>query len=224
MNRKQIIAVLAVTMLAVPVAFVGCGGNGDVTQEVTPSVNEAVVESTETPSNNEVSENIVIEETDDLDEDGMYVGERYCTGETNLYAEPSETAEVIMVLEEGTAVQAMGIHHVSQFYKVTLDDSTIGYIRTVDLTEFGEYDELTNDALLESEGADEETSDVGTGDSTSSSSGSDSGSVPTTGIVNNVDMGSMIDQGWVPTTDTGMDEEFTFGQGDYSELPPHTIQ
>lgn len=61
-----------------------------------------------------------------------------------------------------------------------------------------ETEEVIEEGISETS---EETPDVGS---------SSSGTVPTTGIVNNVDMGSMIDQGWVPTTDTGMDEEFTF--------------
>ncbi len=210
MERKHIMAVLAVTMLAIPVSLTGCSS---AVEELPVETSEIV---SEVISDTEVSETIEedlsdmgieVEESDALDDSDIYITTMYCTGNINVYVEPSETAEILGTLADQTAVSTLGIHHISQFFKVELDDGTIGYIRTVDLTEFGEYNEETD--LV----ADEETtseSQAGTGNV-----GGAGGNNPQTNT-NPDDPLGILEQGgfgdeW--THDPGQDEDFQMTPG-----------
>ena len=207
MSRKHMIAVLAVTMLTIPVALTGCATEGvEDLNQTSEVVVEAVSENdvSETIEEDLASEGIVIEDEDALDDSALYVGDRYCVGQVNVYAEPSESAEIVGTLADQTVVQVMGIHHVSQFYKASVDGEEVGYIRTVDLTEFGEYNEETD--LVEEEETTETVSESQTiaGDNDSQIN------------VNPDDPLGILEQGgfgdeW--THDPGQDEDFQMTSG-----------
>lgn len=256
MKSRRLIAVLTVATLTVIMTVCACG-NEDTMQDASPSSNEAVVEvtstdavetednevvvgATETPSENEVSENVVVveEDLDPLDEN-VFSSELYALPETNVYAEPSDTSDIIATLEEGTPVSILGIHHVSEFYKVSLDDNTIGYIRLVDLSEYASEEEAIDavtddvDAVTTEEAGDSETESTqppadstGTGGDTSSSSTSDNSS--SSAIVTDVGdtnlsqefWDDMASQGWVVQTGDMTEDvdEFDLNKVDSSGL------
>lgn len=221
MERKHIMAVLAVTMLAIPVSLTGCSSD---VEELPVETSEIVLE---VISDTEVSETIEedlsdtgieIEESDALDDSAIYITTMYCTGNINVYVEPSETAEILGTLPDQTAVSTLGIHHISQFFKVELDDGTIGYIRTVDLTEFGEYNEETD--LVDEIPADEtDSEDV---DTTTGGGGSNSTDNMNMGGMSDDDFMNLLEQNgfgggeYYAPGESADGEEIQFGQGDYS--------
>lgn len=169
MKKNELRALLAVTVIAVPLVFTtGCGKK----EETTPvdTITETV---TETPIPETVEEDLVnegIEVTptpeaeETLDDSEMYVGDMYAVGEISVYAEPSEDAEVISTLADGEKVTSLGILHEAEFYKVSTD-TLEGYVRTVDLEdEGGDYTEENNEVVTAEETAPDETKPEETAD------------------------------------------------------------
>ena len=158
MKRNEFKALLAVSVIAVPLVFAtGCGKKTDntaveptVQAEITATI-EAQAETIE-ESVEESMPDVSFDET--LDESEEYVGVMYAVGEVSIFAEPSEDAEVIGTLSEGEEVSVLGILHEAEFYKVSTD-TLEGYVRTVDLMdENGLYDEEKNADTSDSSSSD----------------------------------------------------------------------
>ena len=112
----------------------------------------------------------------------------------------------------------MGILHEAEFYKVSTD-TLEGYVRTVDLTdENGLYDEETNADTSEG------TSDGGTYEQESNNSLPSSSNA---GGLTDEELQDILSQGGFDPSyqyDPSEDGDYTFGQGDYSGIPDHTVQ
>ena len=161
MKRNEFKALLAVSVIAVPLVFsTGCGKKTDNTA-VEPTVQAeitATIEEQAETIEESVAESIPdvsFEEPDEtLDESEEYAGVMYAVGEVSIFAEPSEDAEVIGTLSEGEEVSVLGILHEAEFYKVSTD-TLEGYVRTVDLMdENGLYDEEKNSDTSDSSSSD----------------------------------------------------------------------
>ena len=155
MDNKKMMAVLAVTVLAIPVAFSGCGKTD------APTVDEPVDDTVvETQTNMEVNDTIEedlsdmgivvdvpeVEEEDILDESSVNYDTLYATSTINVYGEPSEDSDIVSTFETDSKVQTSGVYHKAAFYRVTYLDGAgqenYGYVRVVDLSPFkGGYNE-----------------------------------------------------------------------------------
>ena len=126
MKKNELRALLAVTVIAVPLVFTtGCGKKAEttpvdtITETVSPTPIPETIEEDLTDEGIEVTP--TPEEEEVLDDSEMYVGDMYAVGEISVYAEPSEDAEVISTLSDGEKVTALGILHEAEFYKVSTD-------------------------------------------------------------------------------------------------------
>ena len=169
MKKNELRALLAVTVIAVPLVFTtGCGKKTEapadtvVTEAVSPTPILETVEEDLADEGIGVTPTPEAEET--LDDSEMYIGDMYAVGEISVYAEPSEDAEVISTLADGEKVTSLGILHEAEFYKVSTD-TLEGYVRTVDLEdEGGDYTEENNEVVTADETAPEETKPEETAD------------------------------------------------------------
>ena len=233
MDNKKMMAVLAVTVLAIPVAFSGCG------KADAPTVDEPVDDTVvETQTNTEVNDTIEeelsdmgivvdepeVEEEDILDESSVNYDTLYATSTINVYGEPSEDSDIISTFETDSKVQTSGVYHKAAFYRVTYTDSTgqetYGYVRVVDLSPFkGGYSEQNNVTP---------ESDTTTNTQTTTDN-------PLAGLpplspepVSPQTEQSILEKygfsGAGSNYDPSQDEEYVFGQGDYSNIPSHTVQ
>lgn len=221
MRKKDVRALLTVTVITVPLVFAtGCGKKTDntaveptVRAEITATIEEQVETIEESVA--ESIPDVSFEEPDEtLDESELYVGDMYAIGEVSVYAEPSEDAEVIGTLSDGEKVSVLGILHEAEFYKVSTD-TLEGYVRTVDLEdENGLYDEETNTDTEENSG-EQKTSNS----QTSSSNAGGLSDEELQSILNQYGFGDPSYQ-----YDPSKDGSYTFGEGDYSGIPDHTVQ
>ena len=155
MDNKKMMAVLAVTVLAIPVAFSGCGKTDAPT--VDEPVDDTVVETqTNTEVNDTIEEDLSdmgiivdepeVEEEDILDESSVNYDTLYATSTINVYGEPSEDSNIVSTFETDSKVQTSGVYHKAAFYRVTYlngaGQEVYGYVRVVDLSPFkGGYNE-----------------------------------------------------------------------------------
>ena len=237
MDNKKMMAVLAVTVLAIPVAFSGCG------KADAPKVDEPVDDTVvETQTNTEVNDTIEedlsdmgivvdvpeVEEEDILDESSVNYDTLYATSNINVYGEPSEDSDIVSTFETDSKVQTSGVYHKAAFYRVTYLDGagqeTYGYVRVVDLSPFkGGYNEEEH-LVQESDTTTTTTNSQTTTDN------------PLAGLpplspkpVSPQTEQSILEKYGFSDAgsnyDPSQDEEYVFGQGDYSDGNPNvTIQ
>ena len=213
MKRKK--SVLVVTILAILVVFSGCGNTDDtvVASQTDMNVSDGIEDGL-------ADMGITVEtetEAEELDADAIYVTDMLTVGKINVYSENSEDSDIIGELEEGVTVSVLGMYHVSQFYQVQYNDTTIGYVRTVDLCDIhGEY-----------EGADSTTApeDTTVSGSTSSSENPLAGLPSLSPTPLTPEQQAIRDKYNAYQHDSSQDEEYVFGQGDYSDGNPNiTVQ
>ena len=156
MDNKKMMAVLAVTVLAIPVAMSGCGKSSE---EVPADDTVVSVDESNTVVNDTIEEDLSdmgivvdepeVEEEDILDESSVNYDTLYATSNINVYGEPSEDSDIVSTFETDSKVQTSGVYHKAAFYRVTYLDGagqeTYGYVRVVDLSPFkGGYSEQNN--------------------------------------------------------------------------------
>ena len=153
MDNKKMMAVLAVTVLAIPVAMSGCGKSSE---EVPADDTVVSVDESNTVVNDTIEDDLSdmgivvdepeVEEEDILDESSVNYDTLYATSNINVYGEPSEDSDIVSTFETDSKVQTSGVYHKAAFYRVTYLDGagqeTYGYVRVVDLSPFkGGYNE-----------------------------------------------------------------------------------
>ena len=147
MDNKKMMAVLAVTVLAIPVAFSGCG------KADAPTVDEPVDDTVvETQTNTEVNDTIEedlsdmgIEVKSDLDE--SMAGTYYVIAEDGIpyYEEDDTTSEVLGTLAYDTEVISLGMSLKTNLFQIELEDGTKVWVENGNLDTFrGGYDESVN--------------------------------------------------------------------------------
>lgn len=154
-------AILVVTILAIPVAFSGCGkAVDDVPADdtivesqtdinVSDGIEDGLADMGITVETETDVPDVIEEEEDILDESEVNYDTLYATSNINVYSEPSEESDIVCTYETDSRVHTSGLYHKAQFYRVTYTDSTgqevYGYVRVVDLTPFkGGYSEENN--------------------------------------------------------------------------------
>ena len=229
--------VKALIVIAVPLVLTGCGKKAETTPVDT--ITETV---TETPIPETVEEDLVnegievtptpeVEETETLDESAFYVTTLYAVGEISVFAEPSEDAEVIGTYTTREEVSTLGILHEAEFYKVQYDETTTGYVRTVDLEdEAGSYDEETNSELVE------ETPETDVEEGVTTETGIEETPAPETNnsLPSDSNLGGLTDQQIEDILiDSGFGDEYIHDPSQDTELElnwdvtgatPHTVQ
>ena len=166
MKKSELRALLAVTVIAVPLVFAtGCGkkttpapvGSEPVVQETVPYSTPEDDPNVQTPESlpddvvsvTPTEPQITEPEGEVLDTDSMYICDMYAVSDISVYEEPVEGGSVIATVAKGGKVSVLGILHEAQFYKVSYETFE-GYVRLVDLEdENGLYDEITNQERLE---------------------------------------------------------------------------
>lgn len=175
-----------------------------------------------------------VEETETLDESAFYVTTLYAVGEISVFAEPSEDAEVIGTIADHVGVSTLGLLHEAEFYKVQYDETTTGYVRVVDLEEeSGSYDEETNSELVEetpeTDVEEEVTTETGIEETPAPETNNSLPSDSNLGGLTEEEIQDILIQDGFGGASEGYDPnaeipEFNFGQGDYSNIPDHTVQ
>ena len=153
MDNKKMMAVLAVTVLAIPLTMSGCGNSSE---EVPADDTVVSVDESNTVVNDTIEDDLSdmgivvdepeVEEEDILDESSVNYDTLYATSNINVYGEPSEDSDIVSTFETDSKVQTSGVYHKAAFYRVTYLDGagqeTYGYVRVVDLSPFkGGYNE-----------------------------------------------------------------------------------
>ena len=110
MDNKKMMAVLAVTVLAIPVAMSGCGKSSE---EVPADDTVVSVDESNTVVNDTIEEDLSdmgivvdvpeVEEEDILDESLVNYDTLYATSTINVYGEPSEDSNIVSTFEIGRA-------------------------------------------------------------------------------------------------------------------------
>ena len=145
MDNKKMMAVLAVTVLAIPVAMSGCGKSSE---EVPADDTVVSVDESNTVVNDTIEEDlsdmgIVVES--DLDE--SMAGTYYVIAEDGIpyYAEDDTTSEVLGTLAYDTEVTSLGMSLKTNLFQIELEDGTKVWVENGDLDTFrGGYDEEVN--------------------------------------------------------------------------------
>lgn len=130
MDNKKMMAVLAVTVLAIPVAFSGCG------KADAPTVDEPVDDTVvETQTNTEVNDTIeedlsdmgiVVEEQLDTNYEGTY----YVVNADGIYVLGStdDPTDFVAEFPFDTEFKAVGLETSTSMLKVELEDGTFGWV------------------------------------------------------------------------------------------------
>lgn len=131
MDNKKMMAVLAVTVLAIPVAFSGCGKADAPT--VDEPVDDTVVESqTNTEVNDTIEEDLsdmgIVVEDNTLDT--TYEGTYYVVNADGIYVLGSTTDPTDFIAEFpfDTEFKAVGLETSTSMLKVELEDGTFGWV------------------------------------------------------------------------------------------------
>ena len=223
MDNKKMMAVLAVTVLAIPVAMSGCG------KADAPTVDEPVDDTVvETQTNTEVNDTIEEDlsdmgiEVEDNNLDESMAGTYYVIAEEGIpyYAEDDTTSEVLGTLAYDTEVISLGMSQKTSLFQIELEDGSRVWVENGNLDTFkGGYDEDIH--LVKDGDKTKEESEYTPQTNNSLPADSNSGFL-TDEELNNI----LIQYGFSPESsyNPANDEEYVFGQGDYSDIVPHTVQ
>ena len=221
MDNKKMIAVLAVTVLAIPVAMSGCGKPDDTASiDTDTTVTETVTDNTVSETIEEDLSNMGIVVESDLDE--SMAGTYYVIAEEGIpyYAEDDTTSEVLGTLAYDTEVISLGMSQKTSLFQIELEDGSRVWVENGNLDTFkGGYDEDIH--LVKDGDKTKEESEYTPQTNNSLPADSNSGFL-TDEELNNI----LIQYGFSPESsyNPANDEEYVFGQGDYSDIVPHTVQ
>ena len=146
MDNKKMMAVLAVTVLAIPVAMSGCGKSSE---EVPADDTVVSVDESNTVVNDTIEEDLsdMGIEVEDNNLDESMAGTYYVIAEDGIpyYAEDDTTSEVLGTLAYDTEVTSLGMSLKTNLFQIELEDGTKVWVENGDLDTFrGGYDEEVN--------------------------------------------------------------------------------
>lgn len=146
MDNKKMLAVLAVTVLAIPVAMSGCGKSSE---EVPADDTVVSVDESNTVVNDTIEEDLsdMGIEVEDNNLDESMAGTYYVIAEDGIpyYAEDDTASEVLGTLEYDTEVTSLGMSLKTNLFQIELEDGTKVWVENGDLDTFrGGYDESVN--------------------------------------------------------------------------------
>ena len=226
MDNKKMLAVLAVTVLTIPVAFSGCG------KADAPKVDEPVDDTVvETQTNTEVNDTIEEDLSDmgievESDLDTTYEGTYYVVNADGIYVLGSTTDPTDFIAEFpfDTEFKAVGLETSTSMLKVELEDGTFGWVYN------GES--ISTERLVVEESKTPSETPSSSAESTTTTAQESNTNL---GDISDEEMNALFEQFGLnqggasggatfdPNVDDGVGEDIVFGQGDYSDGNPNAV-